>query len=114
VYVPSTLADLERVQVAIRLAGPAAPFGPKLRRAATAVDPEMRVDDVLPLDRVAADTRASDDMLLAESIAEGATRDLILSGVGVAAVLMVVGLIGCAVPLARALRVQLMRALSTE
>jgi ABC-type antimicrobial peptide transport system permease subunit len=53
-------------------------------------------------------------LVLRKSVAEGATRDLILSGVGVAAVLMVVGLIGCAVPLARALRVQPMRALSTE
>jgi hypothetical protein len=53
-------------------------------------------------------------LVLRESVAEGATRDPILSGVGVAAVLMVVGLIGCAVPLARALHVQPMRALSTE
>ena len=53
-------------------------------------------------------------LVLRESLADGATRDLILSGAGVAAVLMVVGLIGCAVPLARALRVQPMRALSAE
>ena len=53
-------------------------------------------------------------LVLRESVAEGVTRDLILSGVGVAAVLMVVGLIGCAVPLARALRVQPMQALSAE
>jgi putative ABC transport system permease protein len=53
-------------------------------------------------------------LVLRQSVEEGATRDLILSGVGVAAVLTVVGLMGCAVPLVRALRVQPMRALSTE
>jgi len=53
-------------------------------------------------------------LVLRKSVAEGATGDLILSGVGVGAVLMVVGLIGCVIPLARALRVQPMRALSTE
>lgn len=53
-------------------------------------------------------------LVLRDSVAEGATRDLVLSGIGVATVLVVVGLIGCAVPLSRALRVQPMRALSTE
>ena len=68
VYVPSTLADLERVQVAVRLGGPAAAYGPQLRRVAAAVAPGMRVDAVLSLDRVAADTNASMDMFLALTV----------------------------------------------
>ena len=53
-------------------------------------------------------------LLLRRSVEEGTTRDLMLSGAGVAAVLVVIGLIGCAIPLARALRVQPMQALSAE
>jgi len=68
VYLPSSLADLGRVQVAVRLAGPAAAFGPELRRIAAAVDPEMRVDEVLSLDQVAAEINASLDMFLALAV----------------------------------------------
>jgi DMSO reductase anchor subunit len=50
-------------------------------------------------------------LVLRRSVEEGTTRDLMLSGAGVAAVLVVVGLIGCAIPLARALPMQ---ALSAE
>ena len=53
-------------------------------------------------------------LLLRRSVEEGTTRDLMLSGAGVAAVLVVIGLIGCAIPLARSLRVQPMQALSAE
>ncbi len=63
-YTPSSLADLERVQVAVRVTGPAAPFGPELRRTAASVDPRMRVDDVVTLDQVARDATTSDRMLI--------------------------------------------------
>lgn len=68
VYRPTTLAGLDPTYVAVRLATPAEAFGPELRRAASSVDPGMRVDEVLTLDRVAAAARASEDMLLALAV----------------------------------------------
>jgi ABC-type antimicrobial peptide transport system permease subunit len=48
---------------------------------------------------------------LRDVVAEGAARDLMLAAGGVSAVLLVVGLIGCAIPVARALRIEPMEAL---
>ena len=53
-------------------------------------------------------------LVMRNSVAEDATGDLLLAAGGVAAVLLVVGLIGCLIPLRRALRIQPMEALSAE
>jgi predicted permease len=68
VYVPSTLAELGRVEIAMQLAAPAAPFGPRLRRAAASIDPAMRVDEVRSLEQLAREARGSENMMRALAV----------------------------------------------
>ena len=53
-YHAATPAAIAPLHMAVRVRGETAAFEPRLRRIATAVDPSLRVHDVMPLDQVVA------------------------------------------------------------